>query len=464
MDRSRILFVAILAGLLILIGCSTPVVENSVEKVNTIVSAQTDIDYKLCDEDIEQTVQSLLRDELSLIEAVKIALLTNPSLQAQLEELNIAHADLVQAGLLSNPVFAASARFPDGSPAATNTEFSIAHNFLDILVLPLRKKLAGIQLEQTQLAVAAQVLNLVSEVRSAYFLLQGTYHSLNLQKGQLDESEAAFRLAEKQYESRNINELEFISFQKAYIENEINLMKTQGQILEQRGQLCSLLGLNCQEVDWKIPQALPQPPEIQFTLEQLQAMAMSGRIDLRIARKKTEIIQEAIAMTKQGILESIDVGVDTERDTDRTVVTGPTLSIGLPIFDRKQASIARQEAQLRQSKKQAEALEQSIRLDVWSAFTQLNLKAEMAEHYRKSVVKLQQRKMQLSQSYYENMLIGSYTLLSAKREEIEAKLEYVDILSEYWLAYIRMENTVGKILTHPPDYQRPDVEKNISPE
>ncbi|MDD5458562.1 MAG: TolC family protein [Phycisphaerae bacterium] len=463
MNYKNLFLVVTLAGTVVLTGCSAPASNNGIEKVNKIVSVQTGIDYKLFDEEIEQTVQSLLQDELSVTDAVKIALLKNPSLQATLEELNIAHADLIQAGLLSNPVFAASVRFPDGPPSGTNTEFSIAQNFLDILIRPLRKKLAGMQLEQTQLAMAQEILNLVADVRGAYFSLQGTYHSFNLQEELLNENQAALGLAERQYEAGNINELEFISFQKAFQKAQLNVMKTQSQILEGRGQLCGLLGLDCRKTELKIPQTVPERPAIDLTLEQLQDMAISNRIDLSIAYKETQMIQEAIKMTKQGMFESIDVGVDTERDTDRTVLTGPTLNIGLPIFDRKQAAIARKEAQLRQSKKQTEALEQSVLLDVWTAFNQTHLKAQMAEHYKESVVKLQQRTMELSQNYYENMLIGPYALLSAKQEEIETRLEYADILSQCWLANIQLENAVGKTLSQPTKQEKPDIQEPAVP-
>jgi len=43
---------------------------------------------------------------------VQIALLNNKDLQATYEDLSIAQADLVQAGLLQNPVFGASLALP----------------------------------------------------------------------------------------------------------------------------------------------------------------------------------------------------------------------------------------------------------------------------------------------------------------------------------------------------------------
>ena len=55
-------------------------------------------------------------DGLTSQEAVAIALWNSPSFQATLADLGIARADLVEAGLLRNPVF--SLLFPVGSQAA----------------------------------------------------------------------------------------------------------------------------------------------------------------------------------------------------------------------------------------------------------------------------------------------------------------------------------------------------------
>src|SRR6266852_2950830 len=54
-------------------------------------------------------------------------------------------AEVVQASLQRNPWFAASFRFPDRPPSAADTEFSIAAEIMDLLLLPLRKRVAGLQ-------------------------------------------------------------------------------------------------------------------------------------------------------------------------------------------------------------------------------------------------------------------------------------------------------------------------------
>ncbi len=115
------------------------------------------------DTEVENAIQAMLAEELSVDASVQIALLNNRNLQATYEDLGIAQADLVQAGLLSNPVFFGSVRPATGSSSGTNTEFGVVLNFLDILIRPARKKLAVVDLEEAKLRVANAVLNLAAE-------------------------------------------------------------------------------------------------------------------------------------------------------------------------------------------------------------------------------------------------------------------------------------------------------------
>ena len=80
-------------------------------------------------------MQALLEDALMADKAVQVALLNNRELQAMYTELGVAQADLVQAGLLTNPVFDGAAFFPlEGGPVSL--ELSAAMSFLDIRVVP----------------------------------------------------------------------------------------------------------------------------------------------------------------------------------------------------------------------------------------------------------------------------------------------------------------------------------------
>ena len=175
MSRKGITVLAIWAGLFA--GCTVPV-KGGFSDVQNFVGER--MEHRLHwyqgtpeDAEVAERVQAMLAEELTVSAAVEIALLNNRNLQGIYEELGVAQADLVQAGLLRNPVFLGSVRFPEGGSSGTNTEFGFAIDFLDLLLLPARKNLAGLEFEAAKRRVSAAVLDLVAEVQRAFYMLQG---------------------------------------------------------------------------------------------------------------------------------------------------------------------------------------------------------------------------------------------------------------------------------------------------
>ena len=76
-------------------------------------------------------------------------------------------------------------------------------------------------------------------------------------------------------------------------------------------------------------------------------MAIENRLDLATEKKAVEALTQALRITIDWRwVGHVEVGISTERETDRTWVTGPSLAIELPIFNQRQAEIARLEALL----------------------------------------------------------------------------------------------------------------------
>ena len=110
------------------------------------------------DAQVAEDIQTLLHGTLTADAAIQVALLNNRDLQAMYADLGVAQADLVQAGLLRNPVFDGIIRFPvSGGPA--ELELSAALGFLDLFYLPLRQRVAAAQFEEVKLQVTAAVLD-----------------------------------------------------------------------------------------------------------------------------------------------------------------------------------------------------------------------------------------------------------------------------------------------------------------
>ena len=102
------------------------------------------------DQEALEKLDLLLQNKLTADEAVQIALLNNRELQAVYSDLGIAQADLVQAGVLSNPIFEASVLFPASAGGRPDLELGAALNFLNIFYIPLRKRVAAARFEEVK--------------------------------------------------------------------------------------------------------------------------------------------------------------------------------------------------------------------------------------------------------------------------------------------------------------------------
>ena len=391
---------------------------------------------------VQEATQALLQQELTAEAAVQVALLNNRSLQATYEELGIAQADVVQAGLLQNPVFAGSWRLPSHL-SVLNSEYGVSQNFLDLLLLPLRKKLAAAQFEQAKLRVSDAVLRLSAEVKSAYYTLQGTQQMLTMRRTVVEAAEAAAELAKRQQQAGNLNALDLANEQAAYHQAKLDLARSEAEARLDREHLNRLMGFAEAKEHWTITDQLPELPPTDPLPTDLETVAASKRLDLAAARKTVEMLQRALTTTRVGVVPSVDVGVDAEHDLDHAWVIGPTATVAVPIFDQRQAARARAQAQLRQGQQQLAALEAEIRSEVRTAWERLLAARTTAESYRDSLIPLRTQIVDQEQRHVNYMLRGVYDLLLAKQNEVTARRDYIEAVRDYWVAWADLERAVG---------------------
>jgi cobalt-zinc-cadmium efflux system outer membrane protein len=79
---------------------------------------------------------------------------------------------------------------------------------------------------------------------------------------------------------------------------------------------------------------------------------------------------------------------------------------------------------------------------------------DMVQTYGKDVVPLREKVVELSQQYYDAMLLGVYQLLAAKQAEVEAYRSYIESLRDYWLARADLELATGGPITSAPTKEK----------
>jgi cobalt-zinc-cadmium efflux system outer membrane protein len=396
------------------------------------------------DEKVRQAVQKLLAADLRVEGAVQIALLNNHALQAEYEELSVAQADVVQAGLLSNPVFSAGMTTAEADRLEPNLQVGITQSFLDLLFLPARKKVAAAQFEGMRLRVADAVLDMAARVRRAYFRFQAAENVGAMRRAIGEAGKASIDLAGRQYEAGNINDLDLRNQQATFEQLQIDVARSEAEITGAREELAQLLGVWGTDVLFKIPQQLSEIPKTEIPLEHLESAAVAHRLDLQAARQQVQTLSYATSLARSSRWTgSIDVGADVARLNDGHIAVGPRASLELPIFDQRQAVVARLDARLRASQHLVSALAVDIRSEVRAARARMLSARQIAERYRATVIPLREDVVRLSEQQYNAMLLGVFQCLAAKQSAISAYREYLESVRDYWIARADLERAVG---------------------
>jgi cobalt-zinc-cadmium efflux system outer membrane protein len=407
-----------------------------------------------------QNVRQLLRRPLTVDTAVQIAFLNNRALQATFEEIGLSAADVLEAATIPNPRFDLAIRFPDKPPSGTYLDYSAALDFLSIIMIPLKKRVAKDQLESAALRAADDTLELVSQVKGAFYSLQASQELLKRFELIVDANAASLDLAQRQHEAGNINDLALAQQQASYSRSRLEVAGTEAEIRRNREKLNRLLGLWGVDTDWQIAGELPEVPNSDLPVRGLERLAISQRLDLQAEYLHFTSQAKNLGLTKSfRLVGALDFGVESERETDAQTRTGPTFTIELPIFNQGQARIAKGEAALRQAQDKFEALAIDVRSQIRELRDELASKREIARFYRDQLLPDQRRILNASLTNYNAMEIGNFELFTIKAEEVRTEREYLEAARDYWITRAELERAVGGNLhpRQPADGKSPPV-------
>ena len=394
-------------------------------------------------DEIAATIQKLLKQPLTADRAAQVALLGNRELQATIEEIGISQAELREAGLLKNPSLDGMVRFPDRPPSVANLEGGLAQEFLDLLMLPLRKRVAAAAFEATRLRVADEVLKLIADTKTGFYEMQAQAQIIAHERQVLEAAAAALEMRQRQHSAGNIPDLQLAREQVAYNRARLDLASADAEIRVKREKLNRLMGLWGRNTEWRAAD-LPSMPLARPALGGLESIAIEQRLDLAARKAEVSSLVRSLGLTSTyRFIGALEFGVSSERDTDRQVVTGPTIRLELPIFNQGQARVAKAQAQLRQAERRLEALAVEIRSEVREKRDRLIAHEDAARFYLEEMLPSHRRVVELTQLEYNAMFIGVFDLLEAKQQELDAQRGYVEAARDYWIAHAELERALG---------------------
>jgi cobalt-zinc-cadmium efflux system outer membrane protein len=117
--------------------------------------------------------------------------------------------------------------------------------------------------------------------------------------------------------------------------------------------------------------------------------------------------------------------------------------VPIPLFDTGSAAVSRAQAQRRRAQQNYAATAVEVRSAARAARDRLNAARDRALYYQKVLLPLRHSIVEQTQAEFNAMFVGTFDVLRAKQEEIDAGAEYVAALRSYWLARVQLEQVLN---------------------
>jgi cobalt-zinc-cadmium efflux system outer membrane protein len=386
--------------------------------------------------------QLLEKEELTAEDAIQIALLNHQGLQATYTDLGLAQADLVQAGLLSNPIFNAGAKFHlNGGP--TELTLGITQPFLDVFMISIRRRVAQAQFEATRDRVAAAVLHHAHQTHLAFLQVQTEAQRLAIHDTLLETTALAYEFAQRLHQAGNITDLHLAHERASHQQQRITRTRADERYLMSREELNRWMGRRTNHLDWTVTARLPDPPQVETSWTDLESRAVDASLLLAAQRREIEGAAQAVGLTDATrLVSSLEAGVEAERD-DGEWQLGPKAAVALPIFDWGQARLQRARMQLERRRSLYQAMTVEIQSHARSASSLAHSARQRARHYEEIILPLRETITRESLRQHNAMTIGPAELLLARRQQAEAAEEHVRALHDYWAARARIDQLLA---------------------
>ena len=390
---------------------------------------------------------------LTLPDAVALAMANSPALAEQQARLGLAEADLLEAARLPNPTFGYAYLDAHGSAPHPRITASLGIDLAALLTLPSRTRIAEAELDLTRRRIAAAALALAADVERDWYGALAAQSIAGVRALARDAARTSADTAAKFFEAGNTSELQLALEQAEAGVAEIDAANAEAQAGAARLALASRIGATGAFATVVLQPRLPSPPATDVDPGAMLALARGERLDLLAARDEVAAREQALAARRGfGWLAGSSLGVEREHDSDGARLTGPTLSIELPLFHQGQAAVARAEAELDAARARLAALELETDHGIALASARMALARQNAERYRKMLVPARETAVRETQKRVNYMLVGVFELLRAKREQIGAYQSYLEAVRDYWQARADLRRAVG---TRLPDDDEP---------
>ena len=433
-----------------LTGCASVTADQTMVRVNDEATGFTEGRLALARSDNERqkraaAASQLLAATVGQREAVQLALVNSPALQALLALGWADSADAAQSGRITNPLFSFE-RLVVGD--SLDIGRSLAFGLLDVLSLPARQGVASRRIEQSQLRLTGDVVDQVTQVRQSWVQAVAAAQTLKYAQQVFESAEASAELARRMQSVGNYNRLTRAREQSFYADAATRLATATHQATAAREDLVRQLGLDeAQAQALTLPERLPDLPQRAMEPQAVAATATRGRLDIRLAQAALDASAKAQGLNK--VTSFTDIELTARRNTafdnaagTRSTARGYEVGLRLPVFDWGGMQRDAWSARTLAAANQLEATVRSAGSNLRESYSAYRTAYDVARHHRDEVLPLRKVIADENQLRYNGMLIGVFELMADARDQVSTVMAAIDADKQFWLADAALQASV----------------------
>ena len=378
-----------------------------------------------------------LEDGLWADEAVALALWNNADFRASLASLGLARADLIEAGLLKNPIL--SLLFPIGPK---QLEATVTWSIETLWQRPRRIAAAELDLDQLAENLVKHGLDLARRARSTHSDLLLAQDRLSFGNEAVNLEKEIARLTELRFTAGDISELEATTARDQVYLVEREESRYEFGVAHAMNRLRFVLGLDASDEPIK---ALDSPLLLENlpALNELWTDAFASRPDLRAAELTMQAAGERLGLEERSVWRIAAV-LDINGEGREGFEAGPGVLAEIPIFDTNQAGQERARASMEQAMRQYVAVQHSISNEIQDAKTRFAEASLNYRTWRDEILPLFEETLRLAEAAFSAGEVSYLYVLGVNRRFLRGRLEMASAAAVLRQASLDLDRGIGR--------------------
>jgi len=390
---------------------------------------------------------TLYAKELTLDEIIRLGMQANPEISSLEELIEGARGSVIQAGTAPNPD--AKIRVEDYSPATGAAKKAL--ELVQRLEYPgkraTRKGVASENVEILKLTLENTRLDATYKLKKAFYDILLAGENLSLYGQNHTVTNDLLELVNHRLKQGFGGEFEVAKANVELVKSEKLLRESEAQLALAKAQLNVLLNNppdNCIDIEGRITTYSPRK---NLSREELIRKAVNSHPAILVQTHRIKGLDQNVLLTRLSAKPDVDVGitggVEGGGNSRNSPIAELSISVPLPIWDRKRGAIIQAEGEKKGAEETLKQVQRNITQEALDAFNKYTVAQKTVELFQEGILAKTDKTRDIIKQSFEKGLLGFLDVVDAQRTYLDVLQNYYQSLYDLHVAEAQLEKAVG---------------------